>query len=257
MKCMTLAAVAALSAMSCTDGFAGATASATLSDLKVTLTDLAPGDGIAPSVTFGQQDRAYSSLALPAGGGQLLQDAFGTNAFDNLSTAVNAPLEDAYARIAGDVYGAGATLSVGSDAYGPHAPSSSAFILVGGFETMTLAPATEVTISGVLDLLASTTDYDAVAGAQFSMTILAGPDTTQSFYTVLLTSPLSNTPYRTLEQVQAESMSFVNTTSAPITALFSLQLSTVALATTAPEPANAALMLAGLAGLVAWKRRRA
>lgn len=33
MKCMTLAAVAALGAMSCTTAFADATASATLSDL--------------------------------------------------------------------------------------------------------------------------------------------------------------------------------------------------------------------------------
>ena len=38
---------------------------------------------------------------------------------------------------------------------------------------------------------------------------------------------------------------------------FDISLDTQTLATTAPEPANAPLMLAGLAALIAWRRRRA
>lgn len=71
MRCLALAAVAALGAMACATAFADATASATLSDLKVTLTDLTPGDGIDPSVTFTPYNRAYSAVAL-SGVGQLL-----------------------------------------------------------------------------------------------------------------------------------------------------------------------------------------
>ena len=255
MKCLTLAAVAALGAMACTAAFADATASATLSDLKVTLTDLTPGDGIDPSVTFTPYNRAYSAVAL-TGGGPLIQQSSGADAFGDVSTAVSMSSGGAYAGIAGDAYGTGATVSVGSNAVGSHGPSSDAFVNIGGYGTLTLAPGSEVTISGLVDVFASTTNFEASAMALFNMDISADGDTSQSRRAFLWTSPYSG-PYQTLEQVQEESVFLANTTSAPITALFDISLNTETLADAIPEPANATLMLAGLTALIAWRRRRA
>jgi len=251
MKCLTLAAVAALCAMSCTTAFADATASATLSDLKVTLTDLTPDDGVAPSVTIVQKDSAYSKVT--EFGGQQFQLVYGSDAFGQVSTAASVPPESAHASLAGEAYGAGATVSVGSNAAGPGAPSSNAFVSIGAFGLITLAPGSEITISGLAQPFVSTTDYDASALALFDMVLTTDVDRDIS----LLTSPLSNDPFRTLEQEQEESVFLANTTSAPIVATFNISLDTQALATTAPEPANATLMLAGLAALIAWRRRRA
>jgi len=237
--------------MSCTTAFADATASATLSDLKVTLTDLTPDDGVAPSVTIVQKDSAYSKVT--EFGGQQFQLVYGSDAFGQVSTAASVPPEGAHASLAGDAYGAGATVSVGPNAAGPGAPSSNAFVSIGAFGLITLAPGSEITISGLAQPFVSTTDYDASALALFDMVLTTDVDRDIS----LLTSPLSNDPFRTLEQEQEESVFLANTTSAPIVATFNISLDTQALATTAPEPANATLMLAGLAALIAWRRRRA
>lgn len=255
MKCLTLAAVAAICAMSCTTAFADAMASATLSDLKVTLTDLTPEDGVAPSVTILQTDDADSMLT--ESGSQQFQLLYGSDAFGEVSTAVGTPLAGAHASVAGDAYGAGATVSVGSNAADPGAPSSSAFVSIGAFGLITLAPGSEITISGLSHLVASTTDYDASALAIFDMVLTTDGDTSQEHFISLLTSPQSGDPFRTLEQEQEESVFLANTTSTPIEANFDISLDTQTLATTAPEPANAPLMLAGLATLIAWRRRRA
>jgi len=170
-----------------------------------------------------------------------------------VSTAASVPPEGAHASLAGDAYGAGATVSVGPNAAGPGAPSSNAFVSIGAFGLITLAPGSEITISGLAQPFVSTTDYDASALALFDMVLTTDVDRDIS----LLTSPLSNDPFRTLEQEQEESVFLANTTSAPIVATFNISLDTQALATTAPEPANATLMLAGLAALIAWRRRRA
>ncbi len=254
MKCLTFAAAAVLCAISCTTAFADATAWATLSDLKVTLTDLTPDDGAAPSVSIIQKDSAYSKVT--EFGGQQFQLVYGSDAFGQVLTAASIVPQGAHASLVGDAYGEGATVSVGSNAAGPGGPTSDAFVSMGAFGLITLAPGSEITISGLSHLFASTTDYDASALAIFDMVLITDEDTSQERYISLLTSPLSGDPYRTLEQEQVESVFLANTTSAPIEATFNISLNTQALASTAPEPTNAALMLAGLTALMAWRRRR-
>lgn len=133
-------------------------ADTTLSDFRITLTDLDEGDGVAPSIAFDPISRSTAlTVVLARGVDQYDWQQYGTSAFGPVSSSGMVDGVGGLASIAGDPMSAGATLS----AHAEGVPGGAEAIGQASVETddgpmgntLVLSPQTQVTFSG----LASTT----------------------------------------------------------------------------------------------------
>lgn len=140
--------------------FGGTTATATIDNFRIQLIDLDPNDGIAPAIKFDDGSfLQYSALA----------DGFGSSdgsggyafaPFAQVSTNAARGAQTASAALAGDVFGAGASITL-SASTGSTAPVASGVASIDfgtptGYYGFTLTPQTRILFLGDANTTAST-----------------------------------------------------------------------------------------------------
>lgn len=263
---MTLGALA----FACAPAQADGTAAASLVNLHLELIDLAPDDGIAPTVTFsGPNGGSFADAQTYSG----RHSTWGAEAFDPVSAAIG-PLDGfgAAASIAGDLFSG--TLSLQTSSY-----SSNVHYGVGDGTALlyydkvaqlpnlpfTLSAHTRLVIAG--DGAAAVTATEVATDQSWAEVDLglthsvadaiAGIDTDED---ILVVSAGMTTQHPYADAMQREvSVAFDNLGDDPRTGLFTAAIFadsvTVFDAASVPEPAMAALMLAAM-GLFGATRRR-
>jgi hypothetical protein len=183
-----------LSALLTANSHASSSASVTFSDIKLTLVDLNPGDGIAPSVTFGGFSTALSQTFYPATPDGGYTENFGASFFGAVAAdAPPTPTSSASSSLSGDPQGAGAIAhaeAVDGEA-SPAQTFSAGTIRLFGFGSLAvpnadfvLSPYTSLTISGTVDSTVSSTDRlnDATTLVWLQFYDLISPDPRSSVY---------------------------------------------------------------------------
>jgi hypothetical protein len=265
MKLTFLAAAAAL-ALVTTAAQAASSASTTVSDFKITLVDLNPADGIDPSVTFFGANAAMvasyfsQSPSAPA-------NSTGGSTFSAVSTSLSpSGILGGSAQLSGDVFGAGATLSV--QAHDSVAIAGQAFIsdvfagvsfprsgTLSNGQNFQLSPYTEIVISGTVDQAVMEDHGSFYSFSDFAFAF---------FDDALSTHPLSSAssdlnnlhgPFGTSSTQTSFSISFTNAGAEVAQGEFYGNVSAHA-AGVVPEPASGALMLAGAGITFMMSRRR-
>ena len=284
------AAAAALAAV--TSATAGSFANASIGQFSYTLFDLNPGDGIAPDVSFSLASSPYgsyvtSSATDPTSGSES-STGWSLVAFGPAAVASAIGLGSAQGSVSGSPSAGGMLYQATGAALGSSVPgastqfSASAAIANFGSLTFSLSPFTLIVFNGTANLLAQTTlglnpiafqSEQASASASInvsgpsasggqgfqnsgdnrslfaSFTSVFDPGTGQFVYTGQ-TVALDNL---------ALSASFTNFSADAMSGQLSLSVSVNGSSplTPIPEPGSAVLLLAGLAGLGWWTRRRA
>lgn len=258
------AATALAALLGATTAFAGSTAEATLDALTITLVDLDPGDGIAPSISFAAgASRATSVVFQPFG---VFDDdtASGAGPWSGVAAAVNLSLGRAAGTIQGAAAdGSGAMLHAFGHAAEPGPPLGSAvqyqaqvwapYAAAGAF---VLSPRTAVTISA--DVRLSTITQSSIASHDSA---IAGANLFLHDSGDVVS--LSCESFIDRQCSKAESFelsrSFSNHagTSAEVTFQVWAQAAGYSRAASAvPEPAVSALLIAGLCGIGGVTRMR-
>jgi PEP-CTERM motif len=293
LRHLTLVAAATLGTLAATTASAGSFASASISQFSYTLFDLNTGDGITPSITFSLGGSPYASASQstatdPASGSQS-NSAWSLQVFGPSSVISNIGLGSAQASVSGSPTAGGLTYLASGAALGSTVPSATTQFSASagaassnfGQLSFSLAPYTLLVFSGNANLSAQTTiglnpvgfqsesasasvglsvsGPSASGGSGFqnasdnrslnaSFTSVFDPTTGQFGYTGQ-TQTLVNAPL---------SVAFTNFTPTTLNGQFSLSVSVNGNSplTPVPEPASAALFLAGLAALAACARRQ-
>ncbi len=223
----------------------GASATAVLSDMQLQLVDLAPDDGIAPTITFTPGTTFIQAIAAGQNLYQELPDPFAAGA-ESIATGQGT----ATASLAGDVRGAGATITTGATAAGDSgvAPNEvDAFVFFGetGF---TLSPHTEVEFTGTATVAADVADVPrtrADASVAFNFFSAAGDARTA------LTIEANALPGQEhVGATQFLTASFMNNTDAALDVLFGAGVTAKAVTGAVPEPPTGLLLAIGAA--FAW-----
>jgi hypothetical protein len=145
----TTAAVAAAMLIVALPVHAATLTSATLSDLKIQLIDLDPGDGIAPSITF--DPRAFSTVSAEFSegpGADTSWQSSGASAFAPVSIADSMMFAGGSGKISGDPFGAGATFGATGFAVPGLIGGGSARIQNNfGVNLFTLSPHTQIRVT--------------------------------------------------------------------------------------------------------------
>ncbi len=264
----SLLGAAALAALAVPAAHATSTADATLSGFHITLTDLAPGDGVAPSITLDPATSSVAQAGAVAPGASSFWQERGSSAFAPVfaSGAMNGI--GGSAGFAGDPFGSGATLT--AHAFGVpgfQGGSGEAYLQPtgGGDTSFVLSPQTEVTFSGLAALQWSASDPRAQADASVSLDFwqfVGG-----NFVTLASDEFLGGAdrvpgdPLRGSASRQV-TITFANTTDAAVALNYDIWLVTNASEVDVPvapppvdEPRGAWLLLAGALPL-AWAARR-
>jgi len=233
--------------------FAGSSAQATLDTLTVTLVDLDPGDGIAPSISFiGGASRASAVVFQPFG--VFDEDvANGSSVWSDVGASVTLSLGRAAASLAGaGADGSGAALQVSGQAAEPGAPLGASvqyqaqvwapYVAAGAF---VLSPHTAVTISAEASLStitqSSATSHD-VAGAGAYLFLNGTGDVISLDCESFAGQQCTATDGRLL------SVTFSNAAATSADATFQAwaQVAGFSQAAAVPEPAGPLMLLAGL-----------
>lgn len=145
----SLLAAAALAALAMPTAHAASVAGTTLSDFRVTLLDLAPGDGVASSITFDPDSRSTAQGGPALVGGEQQGDS----PFGAVSAGGSLGGTGGGAFFEGDAFGDGATIT--AVAFANSSPGSgSAAALVdtpSGVNGFVLSPRTQVTFAGMAE----------------------------------------------------------------------------------------------------------
>ncbi len=255
-----LAAVALLAA---DPAHGRATASTTLADFRIELTDLNPSDGVAPSLMLDPQSHSVVEITLPSDVESHATQ--GDSAFGPVSTSRQSDGSGGSASFSGDPFGAGAVLAV--SAVGDHGGGATSDATVDGpasaihLGDFVLGPQSQVTFSGSasLDWYVSNprTSTYAVVGATFLQFIDGGYRSVGQDY---LSTSYIGFGERTGTLSGPIELSFANASDASVVVIYSLgaradagdmQIDPLPV----DEPAAAVLLLAGVPWLL-WRARR-
>ena len=262
-------AVLGVLALACAPARADGTATASLADLHLELVDLAPGDGIAPAVTFsGPDGGSYAAAEASVD----VHSVSGAQAFDPLSVSVG-PLDGygASASIAGDFFAGSLAMQANAFSSNVHVGGADASALlyddhVVGLPNLpfTLSPHTRLVISGAgacaaVDTLALTD----IASAEIFMGLtdsledaVAGINTDDDVLSVRAGDGAAEAA-SDVSQRQV-SVSFDNVGDSPRTGLFTVAIYASAVTVndvgSVPEPGAGVLMLVA-SGLLGAMRR--
>jgi hypothetical protein len=273
MRRSILAATTAAFLLLSANALATATASASLTNLQFTLTDLDTTDAVSPALTFvtgrypassaGSSAHSFVSAFADQQSGQDSGTGFGA-----LDTAV-APVSGvaAAASISGSLFDGPISLQASgtSGVYGSQATSTADLGQLFGFDTrFTLSPYTRITLSAVADASASTdTHYGIAEAASAGAEIRLAPYTPLTCGCIVGVQVYAGPPNGTGPFDQAHEdllLTLDNTTGSPLeidlyaTATEST-ISPTYLNPAVPEPSSAALLLLGLGAVVVMRRR--
>lgn len=247
---------------------ATSTADATLSDFHIDLLDLAPADGVAPSLVFSPGTTSVASAANVSPGANEYWQQRGSGPFAPVSSSGSLFGNGGSASFAGDPSGAGATLAAhafGGPGFGFGGGAAQAYVdnQPSGDISFVLAPRTQVTFTGLATLDWSASDPLAVAEGEVQLQFwqftegnfvtLASDDLVRGWQRVP-GDPLAGSDARPV------TITFANTTDAAVTLNYEVQAFAYASedqvpATAVDEPGGAWLLLGGVLPL-AWAARR-
>jgi hypothetical protein len=265
MKPLVRAALALATLLGACSVFAGSSAEATLDSLIITLVDLDPGDGVAPSISFvGGASRASAVVFQPFG--VFDEDvASGSGPWADIGAAVTLSLGRAAGSLEGaGADGSGASLHVSGQAADPGTPLGAAvqyqaqvwapYMAAGA---VVLSRKTTLTISAAASL--STTTQSGAASHDFATAgaylFLEG---TGDVATLVCESTASQ--QCTTGDARQLSVTFSNTAGTSVNGTFQAwaQVAGYSQVAVVPEPAGALSLLAGLCivGGVVRQRQR-
>jgi len=270
------AGIAIVFLAACAAAHADSVSEASITDLRIQLIDLAPGDGIAPSVTFiGQSGARYDAHA---DGFSFAGTDTGATPFAAVSTGSSASSWSASALFSGDplTTGGNGSTTATTKLVAWNASSSASFGLNEADQThhftFTLSPQTEMLVTGeghvsdtvsdvdiefassVLHLLAATVDSNGIPNGGSESILLGDAGNSVRYDPVCGCFP---PPVPSVEKDAQMTVTFSNATDADAGGLFELAVSANAASNplTVPEPDGRLLLLAGF-GAVALAGRR-
>ena len=170
-------ALAAALALGAPAVHATSVSSTILSDFRITLVDLAPGDGIAASIALDPLSRSTALAGAVSPGANSFWMNQGNSVFDPVSVSgiLGGEGTGGAASFAGDPFGAGATLATSAVAQPSFAEGvGEAYIDTqpSGFNTITVGAHTQVSFSGLASLVWNASVPGAAAYGDVSMSFM-------------------------------------------------------------------------------------
>ncbi|MDY0749073.1 PEP-CTERM sorting domain-containing protein [Paucibacter sp. R3-3] len=257
---------------------ADSSASGTLGNVHITLTDLDPNDGINPSLTINFGSQPFLNSAIGSYGPDFEQDAFshlGKNASSTVNDSLQAPLSTSSATMVGANTVAGITSMLVSGSASSNSLGYGEFGALAANYTstnFTLSPHTAITITVDATLNVQTTiGYDPVSGtgefaSSHALLVLDGHDIDgilirsqayQPLYVDAAMDAYGNFTGAQQSWAGTLSVTYSNTSSQDLLGAFygELDAGGSSIATPVPEPDSYALLAAGL-GVMVWMTRR-